>query len=93
MRTPIDETCLPALARHAHLRFDPERGRWVVLAPGMILVPDDAAVSVLRRCDGYTRLGTIIDELAMFPGANRRVIALEALDALREMDELGILRQ
>ncbi|MBN8986131.1 MAG: pyrroloquinoline quinone biosynthesis protein PqqD, partial [Rhizobiales bacterium] len=44
----VAETSRPVLPRHAQLRFDKTRERWVILAPERVLAPDEIAVEVLQ---------------------------------------------
>lgn len=43
-RISVSETCRPVLPRHARLKFDDTRQRWVILAPERVLAPDEIAV-------------------------------------------------
>ena len=47
----VTGTSRPQLPRHAKLRFDDTRQRWVILAPERVLAPDDIAVEVLSPYD------------------------------------------
>src|ERR1700733_6462293 len=60
----VSETSRPVLPRHAKLKFDATRQRWVILAPERVLAPDDIAVEVLQLCDGVRKVADIIDQLA-----------------------------
>src|ERR1700709_357155 len=60
----VSETSRPVLPRHAKLRFDETRQRWVILAPERVLAPDDIAVEVLQLCDGVRSVEQMIDQLA-----------------------------
>ena len=59
-----DESIVPRLSAGVRLKFDDVRGHWVVLAPERVIIPDETALEVLRRCDGIASLSAIIDELA-----------------------------
>ena len=52
----VTETSRPILPRHAKLRFDDTRQRWVILVPERVLAPDEIAVEVLQLCDGTRRV-------------------------------------
>jgi len=60
----VSEASRPLLPRHARLKFDETRQRWVILAPERVLAPDEIAVEVLQLCDGARSVGAMIDQLA-----------------------------
>lgn len=72
------------LGRQVHLRQDPLRGKWVVLAPEKVFWPDDISVDILGRCDGSRSVGQIIEELAKDYSAPRDVIAPDVLEFLQD---------
>ena len=88
----ISEELAPRLAPGVRLKFDPARDSWVVLAPERVILPDDTALEVLRRCDGATSLGAIIDALAAEYDAPRATIAADVQTLLGELTQNGILR-
>lgn len=63
-RLILTQDSIPRLPRHIVLRHDKLRERWVILAPERVLVPDDIAVTVLRRLDGHKTIGEIAADLA-----------------------------
>ncbi len=62
-RISVSEASKPILPRHAKLKFDETRQRWVILAPERVLAPDDIAVEILQLCDGERNVADIIDLL------------------------------
>jgi pyrroloquinoline quinone biosynthesis protein D len=46
------------------LREDKARGRWVLLAPERMLVPDETAIEVLKLVDGVRSLDAVVEALA-----------------------------
>lgn len=88
----LGEESVPALPRHVRLRHDPARGAWVLLAPERILVPDEAAVEILKRCDGRRSVAGIVDELCAAYDAPRDEIAGDVLAMLRDLAEKGMIR-
>ena len=61
-RPLIESRSKPTLQRHARMRHDTTRNRWVILAPERIFELDAIAVAVLRLCDGSRTLDDIADE-------------------------------
>ena len=63
-RLVVGETTKPRLPSYVRLQHDPVRGAWALLSPEKVMWPDDISLEILRRCDGYTSTGEIIDGLA-----------------------------
>ncbi len=87
----IHEQSRPILARHARLRFDDVRQRWVILAPERVLVPDEVAVEILQLCDGERSVTQIIDALAAKYAADREMIGEDVMTMLRDLAGKGFL--
>lgn len=85
------EATVPRFAPHVRLRFDERRGRWVVMAPERLFVPDETAAEILRRCDGAASIATIVDALAAEFDAPRGEIAADVLALVAELCEQGVL--
>jgi pyrroloquinoline quinone biosynthesis protein D len=81
------------LARHAKLRFDETRQRWVILAPERVLAPDEIAVEILQLCDGTRNVEQVIDTLAARYAAERAVIAADVMTMLRDLADKGFLAE
>jgi pyrroloquinoline quinone biosynthesis protein D len=86
-----DEALVPKFAAGVRLKHDEVRSCWVLLAPERVMIPDETALEILRRCDGKASLGAIIDELAAGYDADRRVIAEDVCRMVDELAEKGIL--
>ncbi|HUV32232.1 MAG TPA: pyrroloquinoline quinone biosynthesis peptide chaperone PqqD [Devosiaceae bacterium] len=90
--TAIGEDARPVLRRHAQLRFDSARQRWVLLVPERVLVPDDTAVEVLQLCDGRS-VADIVDTLAGKYNAARNDIGGDVVAMLQDLAEKGFLME
>jgi coenzyme PQQ biosynthesis protein PqqD len=62
--TRASEQTVPRLATGVRLKLDEARNCWSILAPERVLMPDETALEILRRCNGRSSLSEIIDELA-----------------------------
>ena len=91
MDNALTEDSRPVLPRYARLHHDKTRGRWVLLVPERVLVPDDTAVEILHRCDGARTLGSIIDELASKYVADRDTIGNDVIAMLQDLIDKGFL--
>ena len=89
----VNEASRPVLPRHAKLKFDQTRQRWVILAPERVLAPDDIAVEVLQLCDGVRKVADIIDQLAETYAAERDAIATDVIAMLQDLADKGFLTE
>lgn len=76
---------------HVKFRHDETRGRYVVLAPERLLLPDDNAVEILKLIDGERSVAAVIDDLARRFDAPRDVIAGDVLVLLQDLADKGVL--
>ena len=89
----VSEASRPVLPRHARLKFDEIRQRWVILAPERVLAPDDIAVEVLQLCDGVRSVEAIIGQLAEKYAADRGAIAADVIAMLQDLADKGFLTE
>jgi len=89
----VSEASRPGLPRHAKLKFDETRQRWVILAPERVLAPDDIAVEVLQLCDGVRSVGQMVDQLAEKYAAEREAILTDIVAMLQDLADKGFLTE
>ena len=89
----VSEASRPVLPRHARLKFDEIRQRWVILAPERVLAPDEIAVEVLQLCDGVRNVTTVIDMLAEKYAAERGAISTDVIAMLQDLADKGFLTE
>ena len=89
----VSEASRPVLPRHARLKFDETRQRWVILAPERVLAPDDVAVEVLQLCDGVRSVEAMIDLLAEKYTADRAAISTDVVAMLQDLADKGFLTE
>jgi pyrroloquinoline quinone biosynthesis protein D len=89
----VSEASRPLLPRHAKLKFEAARQRWVILAPERVLAPDEIAVEVLQLCDGTRSVETMIDQLAAKYIAERSAIATDVIAMLQDLADKGYLTE
>jgi pyrroloquinoline quinone biosynthesis protein D len=90
-RPQIQDDAVPALARGVRLRFDKARDAWVLLAPEKVLMPDQIAMEILKRCDGKATVSAIVDDLATTFGADRAQVAGDVQAFLQDLADKGML--
>lgn len=86
----VTEASRPVLPRHAQLKFDKTRERWVILAPERVLAPDEIAVEVLQLCDGRS-VAQMVDQLAVKYAAPREDIGADVVGMLQDLADKGFL--
>ncbi len=91
-RIIIDGASVPHLPRGVRLRHDKERDQWVVLAPERVLVLDEPALEVLKRCDGNASVDAIVDELTAAYNAPRKEIGADVNAMLQDLADKGFVR-
>src|SRR3954470_21363204 len=89
----VGEATRPVLPRHAKLKFDETRQRWVILAPERVLAPDDIAVEILQLCDGARSVAEVIDQLAAKYAADRAAIGADVIAMLQDLADKGFLTE
>ena len=91
-RAIVEEGSLPRLPRHVKMRFDQRRNRWIVLAPERVLMPDEIAVEILKRCDGETSVGAIVEGLAAAYEAPADEIGEDVAELLQDLADKGFVQ-
>jgi pyrroloquinoline quinone biosynthesis protein D len=89
----VSEASRPVLPRHARLKFDATRQRWVILAPERVLAPDQIAVEILQLCDGARSVAQMIDQLAAKYTAERAAIGADVIAMLQDLADKGFLTE
>jgi pyrroloquinoline quinone biosynthesis protein D len=90
-RAQVRDDSVPALARGVRLRFDQARSAWVILAPERVLMPDEIAVEILRRCDGKAAVSAIVDDLARTFEAEPAQVAGDVRGLLQDLADKGMV--
>ena len=90
-RPQVHDGVVPALARGVKLRFDKARDVWVLLAPEKVLMPDQIATEILKRCDGKATMAEIIEDLEVTFSADRDQVAGDVRAFLQDLADKGML--
>ena len=90
-RALVDGASRLRFAPHVKFRHDETRGRWVVLAPERLLLPDDLAVEILKLVDGARAVDAMVDDLVRRFEAPRDVIAADVTALLQDLVDKGVL--
>ena len=87
----VAATSVPRLPRGVRLRFDKARDAWVLLAPERVLLPDEAAVEILKRCDGEATVEAIVADLCRAYDADRAEVAADVQAFLQDLADKGMV--
>jgi pyrroloquinoline quinone biosynthesis protein D len=90
-RALVDADSVPALARGVKLRFDQARDAWVLLAPERVLMPDEIAVEILKRCDGKATVAAIALDLARTFEAEAAQVEGDVRAFVQDLADKGLL--
>lgn len=88
MTDPLDRR--PALARSVRLSHDHVRGRWVLLAPELVVELDEPGLAVMRLIDGRP-IRAIAAELARVYAAPEDILREDVLSVIEQLDGRGLL--
>ena len=91
-RPEFADSAVPSLPRGVELRFDPAEKAWTVSVPARVVMPDDIAIEVLKRCDGNTPISAIVDELTQAFSANADQVAADVDAMLQDLVEQGMVQ-
>lgn len=81
----------PRFAPGVRLQEDRARGRWIVMAPERMFIPDEIALEVLRLVDGARDEAAIVAALAEKFAAPAEVIAADVRAMLDDLQAKGAL--
>ena len=88
----LSEEHTPKLPRHAKLRYDEARKKWIINAPERVFELDNIAGEVMQLVNGESSIKEIIDGLVKkFEGAPREVIDKDVLAMLQPLAEKGFI--
>ena len=80
------------LPRHAKLRFDKARDKWIILAPERVFELDEIAYEVISRCDGESTVTDVVNELCLkFDQVEREVIMNDVVGMLQNLADKGFV--
>jgi pyrroloquinoline quinone biosynthesis protein D len=86
----MDEAAIPELARHFRFQWEPAQQSHVLLFPEGMIKLGASAGEIIKRVDGKTSIGAIIEDLEKaFPGADLRA---DVVQFLREAYGKGWIR-
>ena len=90
--TIVSEDLVLKLPRHAKLRFDKARDKWIILAPERVFELDDIAYEVISRCDGARTITDVVNDLCKkFDQVAPEVIMKDVVAMLQRLADKGFV--
>ena len=91
-RTIVSSEIILKLPRHAKLRFDKARDKWIILAPERVFELDEIAYEVISRSDGERTVTDVVNELCLkFDQVEREVIMNDVVGMLQNLADKGFV--
>ena len=88
----LKENDIPKLPRHAKLRYDEARKKWIINAPERVFELDEIAAEVMQLVDGESSIISIVDILVKkFEGASKDIVKKDVLSMLQPLAEKGFI--
>jgi pyrroloquinoline quinone biosynthesis protein D len=87
----IDAATVPKFMPGVRLQYSEPRQQWIVQAPERVLMPDETAVAVLKRCDGRTTVAAIGEALAREYDAPPEVVTGDVVEMLQDLADKGVV--
>ena len=88
----LKENDIPVLPRHAKLRYDEARKKWIINAPERVFELDEIAAEVMQLVNGEASIIDIVDILVKkFKGASKEVVKKDVLSMLQPLAEKGFI--
>lgn len=85
MSPELDLQVRPVLAGRARLQIDAVSGDPLLLYPEGLLILNDTAHAIVRRCNGEFSIADILEQLADEYGAKAEDLQPDVLQCLREL--------
>ena len=87
----VDGATVPKLRPGVRLQYSEPRQQWIVQAPERVLMPDEIAVAVLKRCDGIATVAAIGEALAREYDAPPEVVTGDVVEMLQDLADKGVV--
>ncbi len=83
---------IPKLPRHAKLRYDEARKKWIINAPERVFELDEIAAEIMQMLDGNLSINDMVDKLVIkFENAPREQISQDVVVMLQSLADKGFV--
>lgn len=90
--TKLELNHIPKLPRHAKLRFDEARKKWIINAPERVFELDETAAEIMQLVNGTLSINSIIDNLhEKFKETSREQISRDVILMLQSLADKGFI--
>ena len=88
----LKEEDIPKLPRHAKLRYDNARKKWIINAPERVFELDEIAAQIIQLVNGTDSIKEIIESLSMkYKESSRETIASDTIAMLQPLADKGFI--
>ena len=90
--TKLELNHIPKLPRHAKLRFDEARKKWIINAPERVFELDETAAEIMQLVDGIVPINSIVEKLHLkFKEASKEEILNDVIAMLQSLADKGFI--
>ena len=83
---------VPILPRHAKLRYDEARKKWIINAPERVFELDEVAAEIMQLVDGLLSIDGIVKKLLKkYNEASEQEVSLDVLSMLQSLADKGFI--
>lgn len=88
----LEKNDIPKLPRHAKLRYDQARKKWIINAPERVFELDDIAGEIMQLVDGVLSIEKIVEKLLKkFTEAPKEEVSLDVISMLQSLADKGFV--
>ena len=88
----LNNKSIPKLPRHAKLRYDNARKKWIINAPERVLELDDIAAEIMQLVNSTDSIDDIVNSLLKkFKDADKNEIYKDVICMLQNLAEKGFI--
>ena len=83
---------VPILPRHAKLRYDEARKKWIINAPERVFELDEVAAEIMQLVDGLLSIDGIVKNLLKkYKEASEHEVSLDVISMLQSLADKGFI--
>ena len=83
---------IPKLPRHAKLRYDNARQKWIINAPERVFELDDIAAEIMQLVSSTDSIDDIVEKLLKkFKEADKNEVSKDVISMLQNLAEKGFI--
>ena len=88
----LNENDIPKLPRHAKLRYDEARKKWIINAPERVFELDDIAGEIMQLVNSTDSIDKIVESLLKkFKGADQEEVSKDVTSMLQILADKGFI--